>query len=1431
MTEKTTLVLKSIQSFLKMYSEETCELIKINYWSSLEAAINKNGIDANETNNLIFNEIFKKNIILINDKNLVFLIFNYCFIKSTKQNNFEYADNFFCHIYDFLDLILQNYDNIFSYVKEYILEYSITLLSETNLENFDFNEDRKSTKIIFKYFSDFLEIDFPFFSTSILGISNQIYRLLKNKVFKQIFKKFLKNLLISNSFSSLIYMLNYISKDYELNIKEKIELISYFIELSINIGNFNQQDNSLITDEMGKIFYFEILKSSVDLVFGKEKNLNRENELDLNEFCTILEKYLLFIIENSKNFANLILENNKIFNQFFDDKLNENMKSKLKKFKKVFPLCLLNLTNKINSFSSLEKLGNILNTLKIGFSNIKSKFICKIIQKIFLFNGKLKGFPKEEYFKLDNVKIFLLKEKLVNNNPAFPRNLDIDYRNDITNLKTISNLNLFGYIIENTLIEFDSKIYFDQELFYNLIEIVFSIDFDQFDIEFQNELIKNLFLLIFVIFENIENGLDFFDKNTQKILCLVFYYLKIHIKPQISVNEIYPILISLFQSIFFPKISKICNESILFEYNFSILNSYFDFLISFARIDSIANITSKFLITILNIKGCNLKIKIFALEKFVNLSIVSNTAKYYLVFFNNVTDSIKKINLVIQTESNNKSNQNTNLINENTDILNVYYYSLWDLILRYQGALPFEILTFFTNKFEECLNRLPEEQIKFEHLIAIEAINLIIIKDQNQNLFELMLENVLNMKFMKIFDKLFQRAESIESNIINLMEFFLVDEYKINNYESNLFILFNKNFKIQVLENLKNQDFIYLLLIIFLSRLFSGFISNLILHNKNKFDSRTVFEKTNPAINSILKSFDYISASVIFLSDEKKTFSHLLFINEMFSNGENLNFFYNTHSYLTAIENIEKNNLDYSMLNETNKKIISEKNKNLFFYTKYNNKGLFFFKKTILNILMLEINSLSLIENKHNINSSMNINILNSVYLDSTKNYIVSNHSGNKNISSSYLKYLLDCMFNIKEMNSTFNNNLYYFCLSERVFENLFKNCFDLLNVDVINICLYGILHKNIKTIYPSEEDCSQLIINTKEHNRLAYIQNCFLDYLLKYTKISKSALQFTLRILGNFSTFSKLLVGNNTDSVNEHTVNISDCKLEIQDKLFSLIDFVISNVLFYNSYNMESYDNIINILNNIKNTADFNYSYLRNLNCLGKIISNLYVSLSSRIKLEGTQGEINKKLKDQLTQTLINDFLYFYLDKILDLKNNQLMDLIRKEFDKYFENILIFKNLKKIKLLKETNNELCIRKFEEMEIFKILFLITDLSIPTYLHNIIISLIGYYKNENSDMKFIVENFLNYNLVIFNNKKSAIDFMKNLILSQQEENSLNEATNKKFVWKDKFKIINFVLFDYVFKQDIFKFIKRKDLFMKIDSIKNIVGFIHFNIMLR
>ena len=137
MTDKLTTILKNIQNFLKMNSEETCELIKINYWNSLENVISKSGLEANEINNLIFNEIFKKNLQIINDKNLTFLIINFCFLKSTEKNNMDHADIFFSYIYAIFDNILQNYDSILGFVKEYILEYSITLLLETKSESFD----------------------------------------------------------------------------------------------------------------------------------------------------------------------------------------------------------------------------------------------------------------------------------------------------------------------------------------------------------------------------------------------------------------------------------------------------------------------------------------------------------------------------------------------------------------------------------------------------------------------------------------------------------------------------------------------------------------------------------------------------------------------------------------------------------------------------------------------------------------------------------------------------------------------------------------------------------------------------------------------------------------------------------------------------------------------------------------------------------------------------------------------------------------------------------------------------------------------------------------------------------------------------------------------------------------------------------------------
>jgi len=1441
MSDKLSMVTKSIQSFLKMYSEETCELIKINYWNSLENAINKSSIEPNEINKLIFQEVFNKNLNIINDKNLTFLIFNFCLTKSIEQNNLDNADNFFFHIYEFLDLILQNFENIFGYVKEYILEYSINLLLETKAEKFDFSETRNSSKFITKYFSDFLEIDFTFFSTYLLSISNQISVLLKNNVFKQIFKKYIKFLLNSSCFPDLIYILNCIAKNIEYKKEEKIELMSYFIELSIKQTNFNQPNNSLVIDEMGKIYFFEILKNSVDLIFGRKQENIVEFSIDIEIFLNLFENYILFIIDNSKTFSALILENNNIFKLILtiinsDENNNQNLFSKqFSRFEKVFPLALLNLVGNINSFSSLEKLGNITNTLKSNSVNIKSKFVIKILQKIFSLNGKIKNFPKSEYFQIENLKIFPLKKNGVNMKSENLEHFEINYKNDVSNLYTVSNLNLFAYIIENSLYENENKIYFNQELFLNFLQIIFSLKFEGFDINMQNEFAKNMLLLIFIIYENLENGLDFSDKHSQQIFEFLFSYLKTNINPEFAVNELYPILIIFFQTILFPKITKLCAEAVSFKENQLILSHYFDFLNSFGRIESIANIISKFLITILNTKGNNMELKIFALEKFVNLVIFSNTAKFYLVYFNHAVESIKKTNLNIQGDNAN----NQILIKENMDLQNIYFYSLWDLSARYEGSLPFEILNFFTNKFEECVNKLPEEPIKFEHLISIEAIKFIILKDQDENLFDLILQNVLNMKFMKIFDKLFQRSKNLEPNILQFINLFNVDENKINNFELSLKVLFHRNFNNEILKNLSNQTFIYLLLIVFLSRLFSGFLSNLILHNKDKFNIRNFSEQSNSAINSIIKTFDYISASLIFLNDEEKTFPHLLFLNEIFSNGENLNFFYNTHSYITAIEKIEKNNLDYSMLNETNMKIISEKNRNLFFYSKYKDTGIFFLKKSIINLFILEINSFSIIENKNSLNNNLgNNNILNSIYLDNVKNYVITNHSTNKNIASSYLKFFLDSLFNVSEINTAFNKNLYYFCLTEKVFENNMKNCINLLNVDLINVCIYSQLYNYEKEMCVFKENLINMNNPVEDYTvqndkinylnglnkKLIYMRNCFLDYLIKFSKISRSALQFSLRILGNFTTFSKLLYLN------------CENKLEIPEQLFSLIDLVISTVLIFNSYNLESYDNIVNIIENIMKTADFEFSYLSNLICLGKIISNIFISLSMKIKQDGIQNEINKKLKDQIMQTLQNNFLYSYLEKLLNVKNDNFMELVKKDFEKYFENILIFKNFKKTKLIKEINNEPCIKKFEEMDVFKMIYMITDLNIPNYLHNTVLRLINSYKYKNFETKFIIENFLNYNLSLYpSNKKIAVDLLKNLILGNQDENSENmeNTRNSNFTWDDKFKIINLVMFNYMLNDNIFKIEKKKNLltFHKMDAIKNIIGNIHFNILLR
>ena len=260
----------------------------------------------------------------------------------------------------------------------------------------------------------------------------------------------------------------------------------------------------------------------------------------------------------------------------------------------------------------------------------------------------------------------------------------------------------------------------------------------------------------------------------------------------------------------------------------------------------------------------------------------------------------------------------------------------------------------------------------------------------------------------------------------------------------------------------------------------------------------------------------------------------------------------------------------------------------------------------------------------------------------------------------------------------------------------------------------------------------------------------------------------FSLRIILNKNICNNVLIDSNK---------------ELNFELFLLIDYLISQLICYNSYKAETVGYIITILENVENTLkEKNLDQIRlehNLLKYGKIISNIYTLISSQNFDETSHKsiEINKKFKENLIQILNEDILIKYLNYLFDPKFiNNLQNYLL-----YFENIDIILHLKGSKIINDKNENIK-KVLTSNPLATSLTIFNEISFPRTMNVFLNNFCELLKNIDNNFEqranylSILESYLIYQIIVKNNKKLFFDIMRSLLFNK-------EFINEKLVsWK-------------------------------------------------
>lgn len=1028
------------------------------------------------------------------------------------------------------------------------------------------------------------------------------------------------------------------------------------------------------------------------------------------EYIQAVEKFLLSLLDSIIRSAKFYFNYLNVLRMFYDLKLLTN-------FNRIFEIFLWYINEDLSNKSNAEAILNILKQSPSSETNETNSIIKILILKNFESTKKLK-YLNEDSFNLSNdlkdIKITLSSSEILDKVPLFDYILTPNFN--------ISNLVSLLYTLENSFEKAENNYFvFNENFIIKLLKALNQLPIETIDIHYQNIIIKLIFQSLLIIYElNVEN-------INLKVFALLFSFANKNSDKTLTRFEIYPLLVN-FMSCLFSKFDLLSKNGKL-----EIFDILFEFIFQFIRQDSVANVALKLLVSLHNIKFEDfIENKKFAYKKCTELIVLANSGKLFTQYFSFIQESLKS---------------------DNQNIQQYIYASLNSYAKNYNGSLPSAFSDFLFTKFEKTIDNV-SETYSIEHIFAINSIYHILQKDQPDSIINKIYECFYSKKFLRIFEKL---KDLISDHTLK----------GLNNTETNF------SFE-HIINNLKiNQLEIVCTLLCSLAKLYSLFLSNIITNNKEHFDVKNLSDKDNKIIQNLIKSFDYINDNILFAKDQKSSFADVIFLNSFFSNGENLNFFYNTHTYLSAINNLEKDELDYSHLNSENLKINSMKNERMLNLIKTHDINLS--KEIFINILTYERLVIDLLDKKDTNLNNKNSLVIDSIYNTNYKQTTNNNDINLKPLDGLFIKYLIEQLQSLDTNNET--KNLYEFILKHDIVNKYFKIVKDYLDCNILNVNLYSVYRANSEVFGLN-----------------------FINYLINFSKFNKQTLIFSIRLLMNSNIFNRLM-----GREGKYLKEISE-----------LINNVFYQITSFNSFSLEGCKYVIAILDNyLKYLNEVETSKLNfTLKYYGQVLFNLLNVINNN------QNEINKKYKEVITSKMNDQLIERFVDKIIlsaEAQSNDLSSLI--------EIADLLSSLKKIPLLYCFNKNESLNSKLNNPFFSILSLLSDIAndsanLMKYLNLYLLNSESKSLNEINKYNLkLLQMFLLYQINVKSNKKLAIDIIKNLLYNKD----LN------FEFRNIFALVSEILILFLKSQTLLSNVE-KDLEL-ISIFKNLGVILNVNVIKR
>ena len=1222
----------SCKNFINMSNIEKSDSIKLNYFSALEKSALNWKIPPKSVVEIIFQKILFEKIDLIKSPNILLAFVS--FLKQTDEITFQK------YFYELLYKFLSNYDENYIYFQNYLISFSLEIFFDS-VKNCDENTEDLDIRI--KYFSQIMITDIKEFKEQFFQyVINSKVKLMDNKIKFNFLKIFFEVMIIKNKYQIGILLFQLIKEEIN-NSQFPNELIEKIITKENKSGfniiiESNKSINAFLT-------FTELLLKNTSKDFINNKN--NENLFDFY-FTNILN-----ILCIKKEFNINIIKY--IFDYYKSNKTNI--------LKTIFPEVIYHLSN--YSFSN-NQISFLFNTICISDKDVINPIYGRIIYKNPILFKKVSIIKTDFKPNLDNINI------IIDNKENDNEDIDLKFNSIInhilfmnkkeSNIYLLIYLTLYNYIINSS---------------FNMNENNYIINFNSLNksLKIITELIKGKISDIYSDFL-LQFCLDYFSVIFEFCLFInnIKEYLNVMLETFNSFFEIFKILANKEEKqlgIVFPSLINLLGKNVKIELIEPILDYFIQTFARKTRQCDMIFRTIKSLV--INSDKDNFDNKFFLADKIINLVIESNEHKSFESLFSFCNERIK----------------DKSTFNQNLGQYMINKYSKY-----YQGALSNLLQNHIISKFDERFiqKKFSIENITDDDYNTLNTLNNIYLQDKTANLIEIVDKLYGNdyKIIINIFNELFEYMDKDENNK-NVFDFNSSEDLikKYSDIKKNLnniidFYSFIKQDYIQCNDFFKKNKKLLLIygITYYLVYLLTQYLSDKIDNEKNLQNE----EEKKAEIDKLLIIFNYIHEKIILNKHIKNNFFKSFFINRILCERKILEFYYMNHTNILVNDEIEKKQLDFSLLRELSCKLNQKKSIKIIELLKLFPLNIIILKQLILELFSFESETIlnpkkvdlySKNSKKYYIIKTLNTNKLISKIKDNNnasnddKNKLNNNNNNDVNLSinSSFSKIFFSFITDLsKKENLEINQPFYLFCLDNDIFYTYYNSLCDFYDFDYAILEFYSLIRK---------KDCN---LNYKEK---------FLDFLTKFNFV-ENIIVFNLRIFSEEITFDKII----STQKDNHSEKMSSL-------LCDIIQYLLNNLLKYNSYQNYAENCILNIINNI-------FRYTKNLLILLKEDKNskekIKVELNYLMKLidyifeifstEGnnfTDQPLPKKSEIAINSKLIKN-INEIIDKKYNPKNPECNNIDNKDLFQFIQEKDNFNN-KKIKDLND------IYKFIEEEV------------------------------------------------------------------------------------------------------------------------------------